>query len=123
REREDRAPADLGVDPDRAAVQLDEAPAQRQPEAGALALPRLVPRLPKLLEDGRLLPGRDPDPRVSHRNFDLVVRSPRGHRDRAASGVNLTAFVSRLNTTCLTFRSSASTQPTSPSTSSDSAIP
>src|SRR5262245_6852729 len=50
RERERRAQADLALDPDLAAVQLDELPTQGQSQASALHLLVRRPNLPELLE-------------------------------------------------------------------------
>ena len=53
--------------------------AKRQPESRALLLPSvLAPDLAELLEDGRLILGRDPDPGVADGNGDDAVGRRRG---------------------------------------------
>ena len=99
-------------DANRAAVQFDEALGKREPEAGAFGLAQVVAaRLAELLEHQRLLVGRDADAGVDDRDLDARVPSTAARRARSVTlppaGVNLTAFESRLMTTCLTLRSSA----------------
>src|SRR5262249_42550745 len=78
RERERGALAYLAVHPDPAPVQFDELLGERQPEPRALLLAGVVPAdLAELLEDGRLILRRDPDPRVMHGDRDHL----RCHRD------------------------------------------
>src|SRR5262249_25799896 len=78
REGERRPLAYLALDPDPPPVQLDELLGQRQPEPRALLLPGVVPAdLAELLEDGRLVLGRDADPRVADGDRD-DIRGRRG---------------------------------------------
>src|SRR6185436_890987 len=73
REAEGRAASRRAIDPDCAAVQLDELPRQREPQPGALGLARRVlADLTELLEQLRLIVGRDADARVLDRDLDLV---------------------------------------------------
>src|SRR5262245_21783240 len=66
--------AHVALDPDPPPVQLHELFGQRQPEPRALLLAHVVPAdLAELLEDGRLVLGRDPDPRVAGGDRDAVV--------------------------------------------------
>src|SRR5437773_8911544 len=75
REGERGALADLALHPDLAAVQLDELPRERQPEARALVLLRVIgPDLTELLEDGLLILERDAHAGVAHRDFGDAVR-------------------------------------------------
>ena len=58
-------------------MQLHELLGQRQPEPRALLLAGVVaPDLAELLEDRRLILGRDPDPRVADRDGDGAVGQP-----------------------------------------------
>jgi hypothetical protein len=55
-------------------VQLHELLGQRQPEPRALLLPSILTAdLAELLEDGRLILGRDPDPRVADADGDDAI--------------------------------------------------
>src|SRR3989441_7271405 len=84
REAEGAAPARLALDPDAAAVQLDQALGQRQPEAGPFLLARVVARsLPELLEDDRLVFLWDADPRVRDGDHDALSVRLCIHGDRA----------------------------------------
>ena len=96
---------ELAVDPELPAVESDEAAGQRQPEARALPLAGLL----ELLEDPLVIGGVDPDAGVAHRHRrPCRRRGTASTSTRPPSGVNFTALDSRLNTTCLTLRSSAS---------------
>ena len=116
REREDEAAAvpGLALDPDPAAVQLDEALREREPEPGALAL--LAPRRRSAGTPRRSAPGprarcparcRSPTPAPRRRP------APTATTTLPPSGVNLTAFESRLKITWRNRRSSPSTRSTS----------
>ena len=52
------------------------------------------------IEDVREESGVDPDPRVDHADLDMRVDPLQDHLDLAPLGVNLTAFVTRFQTTC-----------------------
>src|SRR6185436_10172983 len=74
---ERRALTGLALDPDLAAVQLDELAGQGQAQAGALVLARVVRSdLAELLEDGLVVLGRDADAGVGDRDLGRAV----GHR-------------------------------------------
>src|SRR5262249_6244447 len=74
REGERRSHSCLAQDPDSPAVQLYELLGQRQAESRALLLPSVVSAdLAELLEDGRLILGRNPDPRVADGDRDDAV--------------------------------------------------
>jgi hypothetical protein len=67
----------VAFNPDPSAVELHELLGQRQPEPRALLLAGVLPPdLAELLEDRRLVLGRDPDPRVANGDRDEAV----GHR-------------------------------------------
>src|SRR5262245_18788273 len=83
-EREEGALADLALDPDRPAVQLDELPAQGEPQPGALAPGRAGRHLAELLEHGVLILGRDTDARVGDRDLETAVRRDGPDLDPAA---------------------------------------
>src|SRR5277367_188484 len=86
RQREDETTPvpGLALDPDVAAVQLDEALRERQTEPRALSLLRPGVGLLELLEDPVLVGERYPRSRVGHRHPHLPV-DPRGRdRDLAA---------------------------------------
>src|SRR5262249_39299439 len=71
--------ADLAFNPDPPPVQLHELLGQRQAQACALLLTGVVPAdLAELLEDRRLILGRDPDPRIADGDRDGI----RGRRRR-----------------------------------------
>src|SRR2546426_489705 len=90
RERERRAATDLALDPQPAAVELDEAPRQRQPESGALALARVVgPDLTELLEDRVVVVGRDANAGVADGDLDRPVGEMGGDADASALGGEL----------------------------------
>src|SRR5262249_1757482 len=77
--------ADVALDPDPPALQLDELLGQGQAEPRPLLLPGVVPAdLAELLEDGRLVPGRDPDARVADGNRDDALGRRGGEADPAA---------------------------------------
>src|SRR5262245_61263422 len=65
--------AHVALDPDLAAVELDELAGESQPEPGAFHLLGGRPHLAKLLEDGLLIFRGDPDPAVSDRDLDHVL--------------------------------------------------
>src|SRR5215510_12169746 len=67
REREGRALPQLALDPDLAAVQLDELPTQGQSQPSALYLLVRCPDLAELLEHRLLILWCDADPRVADR--------------------------------------------------------
>jgi hypothetical protein len=77
RERERGAVPDLALHPDPAAMEFDELPGERQPEAGALDLLVCRPHLPELLEDRLLILGRDADPGIRHGHLGDLVMRPR----------------------------------------------
>ena len=71
-------------------MQLDEAPGERKPEAGAFTLAQIVAaRLPEFLEDERLLVGGDADAGVDDGDLDGVLELPRPQRDAPARGREL----------------------------------
>ena len=76
--------AELAVDPDPAAVQLDEPLRERKPEAGALALLDACLGLLELLEDPLLILGRDAGTGVGDRDPHLAVDPRRAHVDGPA---------------------------------------
>ena len=79
-EEEGRAPARLRLDPHDAAVRLDEALDDRQPEPGAAVLAgRAVVDLEEGIEDALLVLGRHADAGVAHRHLDRArARRPSG---------------------------------------------
>src|SRR5262245_58370736 len=80
RERERGADTDLALDPDLAAVQLNELPTQGEPQPGALLLRGAGSNLTKLLEDRLLVLQRDADPDVADRDLDRPVHRHRSGR-------------------------------------------
>src|SRR5213592_4477359 len=85
RERERGALADLALYPDLAAVQLDELPREREPEARALVLLGVVaPDLPELLEDRFLILGSNAHARVADRDLGHPVGDGRADPDPSA---------------------------------------
>ncbi len=71
-------------------MQLHELLGQRQPESRALLRAGVVaPDLAELLEDGRLVLGRDPDPRVADRDGDGAIGRRGGEAHSAALGGEL----------------------------------
>src|SRR5262245_61864645 len=73
RERERRARAQLALDPDSSAVQLDELPAQGQPQASALHLLVCRSHLTELLKHCLLILWGDSDARVGNRDLDVSI--------------------------------------------------
>src|SRR5262245_47892440 len=65
REGERGAHPHLALDPDPAAVELDELPTQRQPKPSALLLRRACTDLAKLFEDGLLVLRGDANPGIA----------------------------------------------------------
>jgi hypothetical protein len=107
-EGERRAGSQLALHPDPAAVQLDELPAQGQPQSGALDFLCRRSHLPELLEHRLLIFRRDADPGVADGDLDQpVLGLGRDFDPTAFRRENLIAFDKRFRTTCLTFRSSA----------------
>src|SRR5829696_4632049 len=74
------------VGPDAAAVGLDQAAGDEQPQPGAAGRPRAGPPV-ELGEDQRQLVGRDADAVVTHGHLDLGAGRLPGDRDLAAVGV------------------------------------
>src|SRR4029450_9419436 len=71
REGKRRPLAHVALDPDPPTMQLHELLGQRQPESRALLLPGVLSAdLAELLENGRLVLRRDPDPRVADGDGD-----------------------------------------------------
>ena len=114
REAERAADAHLALQPHPAAEQLDDAPRQGEPEPGALLARAAAAALLERLEDPLPVGLGHADPGVGDRDgrSSAPLRFARTS-DRAAVGVNLTAFVTRLRTTCLSRSSSEYTVPTS----------
>jgi hypothetical protein len=84
-----------------AAVQLDEAAHDGQPQSrAAVAAAQCRLDLVEGIPDSRKLLARDADAGVEHRDPHLVLVASRGDRDAAALRVNFTAFESRLTSTC-----------------------
>ena len=105
--------AHLALDPDPPAVQLHELLGERQAEPRALLRAGVLPaNLAELLEDGRLVLGRDPDPRVADGDGDDASAAVAVRPTRPPSGVNFTALERRFSRICFTFRSSATMSPT-----------
>ena len=75
--------AELALDPDPAAVQLDEPLREREPEAGPLALLDARLGLLELLEDPLVVLGRDARAGVGDRDPHLAVDPRRAHVDAA----------------------------------------
>jgi hypothetical protein len=74
----------LALDPDPPAVQLHELLSERQPEPRALLLAgMLAPNLAELLEDRRLILGRDPDARIADGDRDGPLGCRGGEADPA----------------------------------------
>src|SRR5579859_4075902 len=84
REGEGAAVAALALDADLAAVALDDALGDGQPEAEAEAA-RLL-RLPEEVEHVRPLVGLDAGPGVGDRELHRARAAARAHRERAAVG-------------------------------------
>src|SRR5262245_10338808 len=83
-EREPRALPHRALHPDAAPMQLHELLGQGQPESRALLLTSVVaPDLTELLEDGRLVLGRNANPRVADGDRDHVPARRRGDADPA----------------------------------------
>src|SRR5215510_7729040 len=89
RERERRARAQLALDPDSSAVQLDELPAQGEPEPGALYLLVSRPHLTELLEHRLLILGGDADAGIADGDFDQSVLCYSYDLDASAFGREL----------------------------------
>src|SRR4051794_29059406 len=88
REAEPRAAALAALEPDAAALRLDERAGDREAEAGALARsrrPRAV-AAPEAVEDAALGAGRHAVAGVFDRDLDLLEMVGRGDRDRAVGG-------------------------------------
>src|SRR5215510_1555613 len=73
REREGRALPQLALDPDLAAVQLDELPPQGQSQPSALDLLVRCPDLTELLEHRVLILWCDADPSVADRHLHEAI--------------------------------------------------
>jgi hypothetical protein len=74
----------VALDPDPPPVQLHELLGQRQPESCALLLAGILAAdLAELLEDGRLVLGRDPDARVADGDRDDAIGRRGGEADPA----------------------------------------
>ena len=82
REREHAPLAELALDPDAAAVELDQ-PLRAQAKVGALELFCPEVGLLEILEDPRLVVGRDPWP-VRYRDVHLSIHPRRTHDDGPA---------------------------------------
>src|SRR5512147_773379 len=89
RERERRAAAELALDADVAAVELDELARDREPEAGPFDLLRRGAHLPEFLEHRPLVLGSDPDARVLDRHFGAAVDEASDDVDPPALGREL----------------------------------
>src|SRR5690242_19840495 len=83
REEERRAAALHALEPDPAAVRLDEALHDRQPEAGTAAPHR--PALPEPIEDVGVVLGRDAASGIGDPEQDLRISWSRAHGDQAAA--------------------------------------
>jgi hypothetical protein len=70
-------------------VELDELPAQREPEPSALHLLVRRPDLPELLEHRLLILRRDPDACIADGDFSQAVLWRRSHLDTPALGSEL----------------------------------
>jgi hypothetical protein len=87
REGEGGPPARLALDPDPAAVQLDELLGQGQPEARTfLVAPLIASDLAELLEDSRPVLRSDPDAGVADSDLDRPLPPVGAQRDPAPSG-------------------------------------
>src|SRR5579862_9131324 len=75
---------ELALDPDPAAVELDETLREREPETRAFALPDADFRLLELLEDPPLVLAGDPGTGVGDRDEHLLVDALRCDDDAAA---------------------------------------
>src|SRR5215471_621253 len=71
----------LALDPDAAAVELDQPFREREPEPGAVALLEADFRLLELLEDPLVVLGRDSRPGIRHGHEHLAVHPRRGDAD------------------------------------------
>src|SRR5437879_5100556 len=90
RECERRAVAELTLDPDAPAVQLDELAREGEAKPGALVLLGVVrPDLPELLEHDLDVFAGDADAGVGHRHFHLAVQALRADLDAPALGREL----------------------------------
>src|SRR5262245_17323890 len=89
RECERRARADLALDPDPPAMELDELPGEGYSEPCALHLLRCHPDLPELLEHRLLVFRGDAHPGVRHRDLRHAVHDAGADLDPAALGGEL----------------------------------
>ena len=98
---EGRAGAGRALDLDAAAHALDDAPGDREAEAGAAELARgAAVGLLEFAEDAGLLLGRDADAGVAHLERDLAGPAPRLDDDATPPlSVNLMALPARLSST------------------------
>src|SRR5919198_4919729 len=86
-EHERRARAGLGANVEAAAHPVHELPRDVEPEPRAAGSRELRPASVELVEDPRLLGGRQPRARVLHRQADDPVHGPDANGDRAALAV------------------------------------
>src|SRR5262245_52493956 len=89
RECERRALPDPALDPDPAPMQLDELPAQSEPQASALCLLVRSAYLLELFEHRVLIFRCNTDPRIPHRNLNRSLTGPSGDLDATALGREL----------------------------------
>src|SRR2546428_541598 len=90
RKAEGRALARRALQPDFAAVQLDQALRERQAEPRAFRLARgIAADLPEFLKNRALLLGCDADAAVAHRDLDRAVEPARRELDAPAVGREL----------------------------------
>ena len=94
-------------DPEPAAMHLDDAARDREPEAGAaLGARRGIVGLLELLEDLRLVGGGDAGPGVAHRDGERCRWRRRALIRTSPASVNLMALPTRFSSTCDRRRSS-----------------
>src|SRR5262249_43048898 len=89
REREGRPLPDLALDPDPPPVQLDELPAEGQPQPSALGLLVRSADLAELFEGRFLVLGRNADPSILHRDLNRSVTGSNRDLDAATLGGEL----------------------------------
>src|SRR5262245_14005342 len=95
-EREGRADAHLALDPDPAAVQLDELPTQGEAKPRTLNLLVRCPDLTKLLEDALLVLRSDADAGVAHVDLDGPIHRHRPDIAAATLGRELDGIRPRI---------------------------
>ncbi len=121
-ESQGAARADAAFDPDPAIMELDEHPRQRQAEAGALLSPERSRSDGTPRRGGPASRARSPVRCVADSNVLLALERWALMSMRSPSGVNVTAFQSRLEMTWRIFRASPSIVPSRSSQLTESVV-